>query len=54
MRIVVSPPMSEVVITKTEIEREPVRYLPVILDECSCIKPAQDLIQVGGQSPVCH
>ena len=46
--------MSEVVVPKTQIERKPVRHLPVILDECSCIKPAQDLIQVGGQGTVCH
>ena len=46
--------MAEVVVPNTQIQREPVRHLPVILDKRSSVKPAQDLIQVAGQSTVRH
>lgn len=42
--------MSEVVIPQAQIEREPVRHLPIILDERSSVNPAQDLVQIAGQS----
>ena len=48
----VGPPVSEVVISQPQIEREPMGYLPVVLNECSRIKPAQDLVQVAGQGAI--
>src|SRR5713101_6258391 len=44
--------MAEVVVPNTQIEREPVRHFPVVLYECSSIKPPQDLIQVASQGRV--
>src|SRR6266851_9454887 len=44
--------MAEVVVPKTQIERKPVRHLPVVLYKCSSIKPPQNLIQVAGQDRV--